>query len=133
MRISDWSTDVCSSDLREEIQQPCCVERTKGQELRLRDMSEEKDKMEGAALWRRARPHVVARDWQPVAEDEAPDALHFAAYLDGRLHEDEAARLEARLAAEPALLDELLALREDRKSTRLTPVTNAQLVCRLLL
>src|SRR3546814_20482352 len=75
-------------------------------------MSEEKDKMEGAALWRRARPHLVARDWQPVAEDEAPDALHLAAYLDGRLHEDEAARLEARMAAEQALLDELLALRE---------------------
>lgn len=74
-------------------------------------MSEDKDKMEGAALWRRARPHL-ARDWQPVAEDEAPDALHLAAYLDGRLHEDEAARLEARLAVEPALLGELLALRE---------------------
>lgn len=75
-------------------------------------MSEEKDKMEGAALWRRARPHVTEGGWQPVAEDEAPDALLLAAYLDGRLFEDEAARLEARLAAEPALLGELLALRE---------------------
>lgn len=62
---------------------------------------------EGAALWRRAR-----RGWRPVADDEAPDALLLAAYLDGRLAEDEAARLEAHLAAEPALLDELLALRE---------------------
>src|SRR3546814_5257363 len=95
MRISDWSSDVCSSDLRRswgtsadrgDILRPCCVERTKGQELRLRDMSEEKDKMEGAALWRRARPHVVARDWQPVAEDEAPDALHFADRKSTRLN-----------------------------------------------
>lgn len=62
---------------------------------------------EGAALWRQAR-----EGWSPVAETEAPDALWLAAYLDGSLAEDEAARLEARLAAEPALLDEVLALRE---------------------
>jgi len=62
---------------------------------------------EGAALWRRARA-----GWSPVRDDEAPDALLLAAYLEGRLAEDEAARLEGRLAAEPALLDELLALRE---------------------
>jgi anti-sigma factor RsiW len=62
---------------------------------------------EGAALWQRARA-----GWSPVRDDEAPDALLLAAYLEGRLAEDEAARLEGRLAAEPALLDELLALRE---------------------
>jgi anti-sigma factor RsiW len=62
---------------------------------------------EGAALWQRAR-----EGWSPVRDDEAPDALLLAAYLEGRLAEDEAARLEGRLAAEPALLDELLALRE---------------------
>jgi anti-sigma factor RsiW len=70
-------------------------------------MREENEKSkEGLALWRRART-----GWQPVSEDEAPDALLLAGYLDGRLSEAEAARLEARLAAEPALLDELLALR----------------------
>jgi hypothetical protein len=62
---------------------------------------------EGAVLWRRARA-----GWSPVRDDEAPDALLLAAYLEGRLAEDEAARLEGRLAAEPALLDELLALRD---------------------
>lgn len=62
---------------------------------------------EGAALWRRAR-----EGWRPPSDDEAPDRLLLAAYLDGRLQEDEAARLEARLAGEPALLDELLVLRE---------------------
>jgi anti-sigma factor RsiW len=61
---------------------------------------------EGRALWRRGRD-----GWRAPADDEAPDALLLAAYLDGRLAEDEAARLEARLAGEPALLDELLALR----------------------
>ena len=61
---------------------------------------------EGAALWRQAR-----QGWSPVRDDEAPEALLLAAYLDGRLAEDEAARLEARLAGEPALLEELLVLR----------------------
>lgn len=71
-------------------------------------MREDKTKTaEGAALWRRAR-----EGWSPVKETEAPEALWLAAYLDDRLAEDEAARLEARLAAEPALLDELLALRQ---------------------
>jgi anti-sigma factor RsiW len=40
------------------------------------------------------------------------EALGLAAYLDGRLDEAEAARLEARLAGEAALLDEVLALRQ---------------------
>lgn len=71
-------------------------------------MREENDKTdEGAALWRRARA-----SWSPVRDDDAPDPLLLAAWLDGRLAEDEAARLEARLTAEPALLDELLGLRE---------------------
>jgi anti-sigma factor RsiW len=71
-------------------------------------MREENEKSEeGMALWRRAR-----EGWRPPRDEEAPDALLLAGYLDGRLSEEEAARLEARLAAEPALLDELLALRE---------------------
>ncbi len=71
-------------------------------------MREDKIKTEeGAALWRQAREGRAA-----VTESEAPDALWLAAYLDGSLAEDEAARLEARLAADPALLGELLALRE---------------------
>ncbi|MEO3427283.1 hypothetical protein AAFN88_00395 [Pelagibius sp. CAU 1746] len=76
-------------------------------------MREDKTKTkEGAALWRRAReagaPPGTLRD----AERGAPEALWLAAYLDGSLAEDEAARLEARLAGDPALLDEVLALRE---------------------
>lgn len=71
-------------------------------------MREDKTKTEeGAVLWRRAR-----QDRAAVTETEAPEALWLAAYLDGHLAEDEAARLEARLAADPALLDEVLALRE---------------------
>ena len=70
-------------------------------------MREESEKTaEGAALWRRAR-----KAWRPVIDDAAPDPLLLAAYLDGELAEDEAARLEARLAAEPALLDEVMLLR----------------------
>lgn len=75
-------------------------------------MREEDSKTkEGAALWREAR-----QGWHSPADpdlfDGSPDALLLAAYLDGGLAEDEAARLEARLAGEAALLDELLTLRE---------------------
>ena len=80
-------------------------------------MREEDSRMkEGAALWRRVRPDVLAGGWSALRDEEAPEALLLAAYLDGRLAEDEAARLEARLAVEPALLDELLALREAVKA-----------------
>jgi len=80
---------------------------------------------EGAALWRQTR-----QGWSPLRDDEAPEALLLAAYLDGRLAEDEAARLEARLAGEPALLEELLALRESLAAGAEAPpaavVTRAQ-------
>lgn len=69
-------------------------------------MTQDKTKTaEGAALWRR-----FSEGRSPAAE--APDALTLAAYLDGALDETEVARLEAWLAADPALLDEMLALRQ---------------------
>lgn len=75
-------------------------------------MREDKTKTkEGAALWRRAR-EAGAPPGEVREEAEAPEALWLAAYLDGSLAEDEAARLEAQLAGDPALLDELLVLRE---------------------
>lgn len=71
-------------------------------------MREDKIKTEeGAALWRRARQAGTA-----PAPAETPETLWLAAYLDGSLAEDEAARLEAQLSRDPALLDEVLALRE---------------------
>lgn len=76
-------------------------------------MREDKIKTEeGAALWRRARQAGTAVADVQRAPAETPETLWLAAYLDGSLAEDEAARLEALLARDPALLDELLALRE---------------------
>ncbi|WP_193368605.1 anti-sigma factor family protein [Pelagibius marinus] len=76
-------------------------------------MREDKTKTkEGAALWRRAREAGAPPGAAQGMEAEEPEALWLAAYLDGSLAEDEAARLEARLAGDPALLDELLVLRE---------------------
>lgn len=74
--------------------------------------NEDNKTKEGAALWRAARQGWHAPGDGPELIDGAPDALLLAAYLDGGLGEDEAARLEARLADEPELLDELLALRD---------------------
>jgi anti-sigma factor RsiW len=71
-------------------------------------MTEDKIKSEeGAALWRRLR-----QDAAPLPEQERPGDALLAAYLDGRLTEAEAAGLEARLAGDTELLDELLVLRE---------------------
>ena len=71
-------------------------------------MSEDNVKTEeGAALWRRFQ-----QGRSPAMGQERPDALLLAAYLDGRLAEAEAARLEALVASDPALLGEILMLRE---------------------
>lgn len=76
-------------------------------------MREDKIKTEeGAALWRRAREAGTAVADVQRAPAETPETLWLAAYLDGSLAEDEAARLEAQLVRDPALLDEMLALRE---------------------
>lgn len=55
------------------------------------------------ALWREAR-----EAWQESAGGralDAADAMTLAAYLDGRLEAEEAEAAEARLAADPALLE----------------------------
>src|SRR3546814_6390736 len=97
MRISDWCSDVGSSDLRQRADHAAGIF----------------DDMAGAA--RRADPaddredHVLGTD--AVAE----------AALDADFH-------RLRLAQQQRLGRE-----QDRKSTRLTPVTNAHLECRLLL
>lgn len=70
---------------------------------------------EGAALWQKAR-----KSWSAAESGDSPDSTEFpepdpmllAAYLDGRLDGPEAEALEARLTAEPALLDQLLDLRQ---------------------
>ncbi|HIC79861.1 MAG TPA: hypothetical protein EYP07_02695 [Kiloniellaceae bacterium] len=70
---------------------------------------------EGAALWQKARESWSAADSGDVpgaTELPEPDPMLLAAYLDGRLEGPEAEALEARLMAEPALLDQLLDLRE---------------------
>lgn len=56
-------------------------------------------------LWHRAR---TAWSEAPLEEDE-PDPLVLAAYLEGRLDPGESADLEARLAADPAALELLTA------------------------
>ena len=60
------------------------------------------------ALWREAR-----EAWQESAGGralDAADAMTLAAYLDGRLEAEEAEAAEARLAADPALLEAVVGL-----------------------
>jgi hypothetical protein len=61
------------------------------------------------------RDRALFAQWRAAAAEpmaSAPDALLLAAYAEGRLTEAEAAPVEAALAADPALLDTLLALRQ---------------------
>src|SRR3546814_8662431 len=94
MRISDWSSDVCSSDLRR-----------RHRFFRARDDAR-------AAFHPVWRPQIAERD--DCRRKECADAPR------------DRARQHARYFGN-------LARAEDRKSTRLNSVTNAHIVCRLLL
>src|SRR3546814_4514844 len=110
MRISDWSSDVCSSDLEIKM----CRERIaiagsfiSGERLSSSLLS----RFRGWIAAERARIMMAAlksRDWD-MAWQEAQEGLKVSTS------------------------GFLVFLLRDRKSTRRTPVTNAHLVCRLLL
>ena len=76
-------------------------------------MKDDKTK-EGADLWRKAQSSWAEPD---AAVPSAPDPLLLAAYLDGRLSEAESALLESRMAANPRLLDDVLALKAELTDT----------------
>src|SRR3546814_9481026 len=97
MRISDWSSDVCSSDLNQL----------------------------GYDLLRHKRPADAVTVFGLLTRAYPGKANSYDSLADG--YEALGKREDAIAAMRKAV-----AL-EDRKSTRLNPVTNAQLVCRLLL
>src|SRR3546814_4402113 len=109
MRISDWSSDVCSSDLNRSVVAltPCVTSSAQTAVLRVVTLA-------------------------PPTEKNAPSLRVVTLF----------ATKESFYSTNsyPGLVASTLALSHstspsglDRKSTRLTPVTNAQLVCRLLL
>ena len=53
------------------------------------------------------------RLWRRLQEEEAPDALLLAAYAEGRLAPEEAARVEAFLAENPELAEDVAFARAD--------------------
>src|SRR3546814_2635685 len=106
MRISDWSSDVCSSDLRrhrpeadQRDQRPLCRARDGGYPQR--------EEQEGERI-------------EQIEKEQQQAALPGLGIVAGQAEGQNAdADQDGR--------------QRDRKSTRLTPVTNAHLVCRLLL
>src|SRR3546814_7129990 len=105
MRISDWSSDVCSSDLSEHEKH--------------------------IGLFRSDRVGSAHRDFHArrieiVLQRVAVDQEIKLAGTDAEIVEQGVA------LGRRAIAGDLQALR-DRKSTRLNSVTNAHLVCRLLL
>src|SRR3546814_10770002 len=105
MRISDWSSDVCSSDLLVEER---VVDEHHARHLR-------------QPLGRRHGARMVDR--RQVAQPRLAEQGHV---------DREGERAQAAVGADVArglFAPDML----DRKSTRLNPVTNAHIVCRLLL
>src|SRR3546814_1861995 len=106
MRISDWSSDVCSSDLAEAADQSTLPD--------------------GVNL-----PDEIAR-----REDRLAAIAEAKAAIEARARERDAheqAVYQAKLAQREAKRKATGKKPGDRKSTRLNSVTNAHLVCRLLL
>src|SRR3546814_5940519 len=106
MRISDWSSDVCSSDLGQPVGDHAVA-----------------SKRHSGAKQRLGQPGVV------IGQIVLEPVPALAAVLDQKppqiipeLAQDSERNLMVGVRSQ-----------QDRKSTRLTPVTNAQLVCRLLL
>src|SRR3546814_5273743 len=101
MRISDWSSDVCSSDLQPALG---VQRRGAGEEIMLNRTSK--------ADVDRARREELMSELIDVETRE----VSMSVLADREVYDLEMKHIFA-----------------DRKSTRLTPVTNAHLVCRLLL
>src|SRR3546814_2007286 len=111
MRISDWSSDVCSSDLA------CCdLARRLPPSLPYRTES------------CRCPYGVCGRLQQEYRGSDIPEGWLSPWQVAARCCSVRAISPSSR-----ALRSSSLMWRRDRKSTRLTPVTNAHLVCRLLL
>src|SRR3546814_6986007 len=116
MRISDWSSDVCSSDLPVNglpapfASLPCCPFR-----LRL-------------TVWLIPRAFSFASSGNSERRS-GHDKLNFIPLRRVRSHhQSDRICHRSRSGSGSTTLAS-----QDRKSTRLTPVTNAHLVCRLLL
>src|SRR3546814_3524429 len=110
MRISDWSSDVCSSDLGWLGNPPGAAAGPSGQ---------------GGAVHDRASAGSGVDPHHRLSAGEAAGRRGLSRSAGG------AGMMRAVRTIFGALLIAICAI--DRKSTRLTPVTNAQLVCRLML
>src|SRR3546814_9372811 len=118
MRISDWSSDVCSSDLERAsgaVAAPgcCALSRDRG--------AERLSRRREYAAWPLSLP---GPDLEIAGDQRKPHARHHVPH--GSARQGDRPRLSR--PREPRAQRE-----RDRKSTRLNSVTNAQIVCRLLL
>src|SRR3546814_5091874 len=114
MRISDWSSDVCSSDLALDVQQNVSAGTDKRQRrvglARCHCRHDVDARIDGAIVVRRPAHEGEDRAWT-----EGDDAR---AAVDDRVSRDAP-------EADPLFVALLDPGHLDRKSTRLTPVTNA--------
>src|SRR3546814_5043219 len=127
MRISDWRSDVCSSDLSEWDEENQIWVHDDGELnaiLHIGAAQKPQNEAQAALAAQTAATHILTMKVAKRVADYPHDTRMIAAY--------------AKLARASATQFETMAVlkgkrRSDRKSTRLNPVTNAHLVCRLLL
>src|SRR3546814_10451013 len=129
MRISDWSSDVCSSDLFEE---PGQIEGNGSHQYEQQQNDARVLQLKGPANRRTARPQREQRSAQRqagqhnacrIGKSIAPNDMFIAP----RLGQLECLETQNRKNAGHDIEQ------QDRKSTRLNSVTNAHLVCSPLL
>src|SRR3546814_3883005 len=125
MRISDWSSDVCSSDLN------AAVTADAGEIGRAQALQ---------AMACRAEPHSDMNPvlLKPQADRTSQLIVHGrvrGTLGSGNFREARGALMTEVLESYHRLRGQcdIVIVEGDRKSTRRTPVTNAHLVCRLLL
>src|SRR3546814_1583198 len=116
MRISDWSSDVCSSDLQPRLARAF-------EPLRLGAPAAFAEQREHFGEVHRPPIDIALDMTAPQPADERQIVMRLDP-LGGRLHVERAREPDDRRADRGV---------QDRKSTRMTPVTNAHLVRRLML
>src|SRR3546814_3613868 len=138
MRISDWSSDVCSSDLAGQSQE----HRDHGGHGHNRSIGENLPTGRHLTGYNRQHRHPGIRIVRLDEKSERPEMRRCPEkdkreerkwerrYVARRGYPADQGRKSASSTADNDVLGRPAL---DRKSTRLTPVTNAHLVCRLLL
>src|SRR3546814_3699394 len=135
MRISDWSSDVCSSDL--EVARPASTNKNITQFLVKTSERTKRETLRNLIEEENVATAIIFCNRKTTVRELAKSLQRYR-YRAGEIHGDmdQSSRIAELNRFKNGDINILVAsdvAARDRKSTRRTPVTNAHLVCRLLL